>query len=70
MSDPLPDEVCAAAADLILKPLGSQLRHYMPGLRAAAIEITRAVLQSVRDHDADSIRDAVDALTKRAKEGA
>ena len=66
MAQPIPDEVCIAAIDIVLKPLGSQLRHYMPGQKAGAVKAMRGLLQAQRDHDADSIRDAVDALAQRA----
>lgn len=38
------DAVCIAALELVLKPLGTSLRHYMPASKAAAIEAMRGVL--------------------------
>ncbi len=49
MTDPI------EALNTILKPLGSNLRHYMPVHRDAAIEAMRKVLEAEREQIASMV---------------
>lgn len=70
MTDTVSDEVCTAAIELVLRPLGTSLRHYMPVHKADAIAAMRGVLQAHTEHVEDAIREAVDAFAQRVVEGA
>jgi len=53
----IPDEVCIAAIEIVLKPLGSTLRHYESRHRVAAIEAMRGVLTAERDRALSLVED-------------
>ena len=59
----IPDEVCAAAIDLVLLPLGTALRHYMPVHKTQAIEAMRGVLLAQRDQDVERAREEIGRVT-------
>ncbi len=63
---PIPDEVCIAALELVLKPLGTSLRHYMPVHKADAIAAMRGVLTAERERWDDCEQCAADAIRKGA----
>jgi len=53
MTAPIPDEVAIAALELVLKPLGTSLRHYEPRHKVAAIEAMRGVLMAERERETE-----------------
>lgn len=58
-SDQIPDAVCLAALDLVLKPLGTAMRHYtMPSIRLAAITAMRGVLLAQQDRNVERASEA------------
>ena len=62
-TDQIPDAVCLAALDLVLKPLGTAMRHYtMPPIRLAAITAMRGVLLAQRDHDVERAREEISVV--------
>lgn len=69
MTRPIPDEVCRAAAQMILRAAGSDLKHYMPDSQTRIVEATRNVMQSVADHADGHVREALDAMEKCTWEG-
>jgi hypothetical protein len=58
LMEPIPDEVCLAALELVLKPLGTSMRHYsMQKTRQGAIEAMRGILQAERERAAAVLED-------------
>lgn len=55
----IPDAVCIAAIETVLKPLGTSLRHYEARHKIAAVEAMRGVLQAERER-AESFCDTFD----------
>ena len=65
----LPDEVCIAAINLVFKPLGTSLNHYMPVHKSAAIEAMRGVLLAQRDHNLQLAREEIYRVGNKIAEG-
>ncbi len=66
---PIPDAVVIAAIELVLKPLGTSLRHYEVRHKTAALEAMRGLLMAERERAA-SITDAANAHYAREQASA